>query len=890
MPAAAFPRSRTFRPCALAAFLSVAAASASLASPLPGLNHPERAGILSGRLGQQLIVACVERGGRVAYYRTADAVEHALVADGDDWLETVGGTPTHRWIGNSHGDGRRVDLATGEAVEFRLGRWFGTERIAAPCASAMYTPQVAAPADARVTVGGPGAAGTRLPIARSALATARDRSFVVTANGELWAWGQNRFGELGDGTEQQKAAPVRLGVGFASVFAGPGSVVAIKRDGSLWSWGERRYANTTRELARGGSGFGTGISYETPMIRRIGEGFVHASVASLQSGVVAVGQDGSLWAEYTSAVHPIPPSKGRETEYAMDPPRLVRVGDGFRRALVWEGSGGTCVLGLKSDGTLLSWGRDPTWPRDHPFNADRPSRVDDGFVDLVEGYVAIKADGSRWRIRPQVWPADRRNSREEVTCHAKAARIEDPPGALDVKVLRSTPSGQSIAIDRDGGLWAWGTGYPDSAPLGDGASAPRPQPVRIGERFVDVSAQGAQHRVALRRDGTVWFWGDHFESWSNRVWRYQPPWTVAPPTVVGRKLRAVAAGGRHALALGEDGRVRAWGYNGAGQVGLDPDTAVVSRPVRLLGGVTSVAAGAAHSLALRRDGTLLGWGANDCGQLGRPDPAAASHRPVILARRIERIAAGISASYAIAADGTLWRWGVEDFQCLAGGWRPWAGFGRPAKLGTGFAEVFADHGAVLLVDREGAWWELDEAWRRDAPPLRALGRHGHARIVKVRSTYFGLRSDGTLHAWGRRSHPALPDAQPDEPVDATVSVEMGHGHAAIAVSAGYALSVGRDGSVHAWGDVSGHPVGPARDASQGGGAPLPIGSDFFSVAAGDRVSFAIRADGTLLGWGDTTVGQAGVGRAIPFKPVRVVLARRGDAAGRSSAAKASPPR
>jgi alpha-tubulin suppressor-like RCC1 family protein len=119
---------------------------------------------------------------------------------------------------------------------------------------------------------------------------------------------------------------------------------------------------------------------------------------------------------------------------------------------------------------------------------------------------------------------------------------------------------------------------------------------------------------------------------------------------------------------------------------------------------------------------------------------------------------------------------------------------------------------------------------------------------------------------------------------------MGHGHAAIAVSAGYALSVGRDGSVHAWGDVSGHPVGPARDASQGGGAPLPIGSDFFSVAAGDRVSFAIRADGTLLGWGDTTVGQAGVGRAIPFKPVRVVLARRGDAAGRSSAAKASPPR
>ena len=844
------------------------------------------AGISQGVLGQHVIMVCIERGGRRAYYRTSNAVEHALVADGDDWLETVGGSPTHRWIGNSHGDGRRIDLATGEAVEFRLLRWFGTELIAAPCSSAMYAPQVAAPADARVTTDGPGATGARLPIARNSLATARDSSFVVTAKGELWAWGRNRFGELGDGTEQHKAAPVRLGVGFASVFAGPETAVAIKRDGSLWSWGEVRYARSTRELARGGSGFGTGRSYPIPLIRQIGEGFVHASAASLQSGVVAVGQDGSLWAEYTSAVHAIPPSMGREAEYAMDPPRLVRVGEGFRRALVWDGVGGTCVLGLKADGTLLAWGRDPTWPRDHPFNADRPSPVGDGFVDLIEGYVAIKADGSRWRIRPQVWPANQRNAQGEVTCRAEAMRIEGPPGALDAKVLRSTPSGQSIAIDRDGGLWAWGTGYPDSAPLGDGAAAARPQPVRIGDGFVDVSAQGAQHRVALHRDGTVWFWGDHFESWSTEVWMYRAPWTVAPPTVVGTKLRAVAAGRRHAVALGEDGRVRAWGYNSAGQVGLDPGTAVVGRPVRLLGRVTSVAAGAAHSLALRRDGTLLGWGANNCGQLGRPDPAAASHRPAILARRIQRIAAGISASYALAADGTLWRWGVENPQCLAGGWPPWAGFGRPVKLGTGFAEVFADNGAILLIDREGAWWELDEGWRHDTPTLRALGRQGHVRIVKVRSTYFGLRSDGTLHAWGDRSHAALPPARPGEPVDATASVELGHGYAAIAVSASYALAVGRDGSVWAWGDVPGLPVGPARDPSHGGGAPLRIGSDFVSVAAGERVSFAIRADGTLLGWGDTTVGQVGVGRAIPFRPGRVVFARDGGTTRQSSAAKA----
>ncbi len=85
----------------LAGLLLVAAASASCASPGSGLNHADMSGIREGTLGRQMIVLCVERDGRRAYYRAADAIEHVMIAEGHDRVERVDGRPTHRWIGDA---------------------------------------------------------------------------------------------------------------------------------------------------------------------------------------------------------------------------------------------------------------------------------------------------------------------------------------------------------------------------------------------------------------------------------------------------------------------------------------------------------------------------------------------------------------------------------------------------------------------------------------------------------------------------------------------------------------------------------------------------------------------------------------------------------------------
>jgi len=67
-------------------------------------------------------------------------------------------------------------------------------------------------------------------------------SLALKSNGSLWAWGDNTFGQLGDGGRTPVSAPEQIlatsGDVFTTVSAGDGDhSLAIKSDGSLWAWG-----------------------------------------------------------------------------------------------------------------------------------------------------------------------------------------------------------------------------------------------------------------------------------------------------------------------------------------------------------------------------------------------------------------------------------------------------------------------------------------------------------------------------------------------------------------------------------------------------------------------------------------------------------------------------
>ena len=101
-------------------------------------------------------------------------------------------------------------------------------------------------------------------------------------------------------------------------------------------------------------------------------------------------------------------------------------------------------------------------------------------------------------------------------------------------------------------------------------------------------AGGVQHSVALRCNGTVVTWGDNEFGQlgdNNATNDSDVPVTVVSETGTDSLINiiAVAAGGRHTLALIYDGTLWAWGDNGNGQLGIG--SAVLQRniPTKVVG-------------------------------------------------------------------------------------------------------------------------------------------------------------------------------------------------------------------------------------------------------------------------------------------------------------------
>jgi hypothetical protein len=111
---------------------------------------------------------------------------------------------------------------------------------------------------------------------------------VPTQPGQLYTWGNNVHGQLGDGTLEGKSIPTHIGTAedWTAVSAGYQHTVALKSDGSLWAWGDNhdgRLGDGTAELRK-----------DSPV--QIGSDNDWAAVEAGDNHTVALKTDGSLWA------------------------------------------------------------------------------------------------------------------------------------------------------------------------------------------------------------------------------------------------------------------------------------------------------------------------------------------------------------------------------------------------------------------------------------------------------------------------------------------------------------------------------------------------------------------------------------------------------------------
>ncbi len=196
-----------------------------------------------------------------------------------------------------------------------------------------------------------------------------------------------------------------------------------------------------------------------------------------------------------------------------------------------------------------------------------------------------------------------------------------PAGLTNIGAI-AAGANHSLALKRDGSVVAWGLDLSGQASV----------PTELGE--ITAVAAGSDFNLALRSDATVMGWGNNYDG------QCQPPAGLSD-------IVQIAAGGRHGLALRSNGTVAAWGFNGSGQCTVPAD----------LTDVVQVAAGLDFSVAVRRNGKVVTW--------GKEYTTLPLETPVPLTN-VVAVAAGGSHFIALRADGTIDSRGLDRHTPMIG--------------------------------------------------------------------------------------------------------------------------------------------------------------------------------------------------------------------------------
>ena len=168
-----------------------------------------------------------------------------------------------------------------------------------------------------------------------------------------------------------------------------------------------------------------------------------------------------------------------------------------------------------------------------------------------------------------------------------------------------------LIIAADASLWTWGASANGWPVLGLGSVDAQPSLRQIGSDTNWVSiAPGWHHNLALKSDGTLWGWGQNIYGQLG-LGTNRPEMAHTPVrSAAGNDWKQAAAGGSHSLALKKDGTLWAYGNNWAGQLGIGATNRMVLEPAQV-GAATNwvkVRAGLLESVGLQSDGTLWCWG------------------------------------------------------------------------------------------------------------------------------------------------------------------------------------------------------------------------------------------------------------------------------------------
>ena len=367
--------------------------------------------------------------------------------------------------------------------------------------------------DDTITLTAPAAPGFRL----ASVDTGGSSSLGIGSDGNLYTWGDNTNGQLGDGTTSQHTTPVKIprpdgtdnGFFWVQATAGRTHSAAVGSDGNLYAWGD----NTCGQL-----GDGTNTQRTTPVkvIRPAGNGFTWIRAEAGDGYTMAIGSDDNLYIWGS-----LPGGLG-DTNCTTASTRPVKVAlpqgvpSTFRFEKIAAGDRHATAIG--SDDNLYTWGSNTHGQLGH---------ADTGVPAAAATPIVAAGDDPK-----------------------------QPVGYVQA----SAAGDHTMAIDLRGRLWVWG----DLADGTDTATPARIWPAGTNDtyRFTHTST-GRAHYTATGEDHRTWTWGDN----TNGQLGHATSTPTQPTTIPGLNTTVTASMADTTIAIDTNGNTQAWGDNSNGQGG-----------------------------------------------------------------------------------------------------------------------------------------------------------------------------------------------------------------------------------------------------------------------------------------------------------------------------------
>jgi len=355
---------------------------------------------------------------------------------------------------------------------------------------------------------------------------------VLTRDGNLYTWGSNNNGNLGNGTKTDSNVPIKIMENVKCVSMGGTYGGAIKKDGSLYMWG----SNRTGEL-------GNGTTQDSSVPVKIMENVESVSFAHSHGICRALTKDGGLYTWGWNQLGHL----GNGTTTSKSVP--VKILNNVETICSCDDDTGA----ITKDGSLYMWGRNQNGQLGDGTTKDRlkPVKVMDNVKSASLGgdhAGAITRDGSlyMWGLNDSGQLGNGTTSNSNV-----------PVKVMDN--VESVISGYKYtgAITKNGELYMWGSN--NSGRLGNGATSNSNVPVKVMDDVLSVRLDGVSN-AAITEDGSLYMWGESIPLGSSMEnGSFVPVKILENVQCVNLDL--------HSGAITKDGNLYMWGRNGDGQLG-----------------------------------------------------------------------------------------------------------------------------------------------------------------------------------------------------------------------------------------------------------------------------------------------------------------------------------